>query len=362
MTFVRIGLWRSGKPLRKNALMLGAKDLLALQALRFPLHHRLLLVRGLLWKPRTLRLLLLPPSLQKGGVRRGGLRVHLVLLPVVLPLLPLAMLRARGVEVCLVALPVHASALLSPLPLWGLGIQERLARGGPLCAPPCLQSALPAHHCTLREVVSRERLRKPAPVLVPPLLPGLRAEKHGRTLGLALVTGLVARTLAPLPVHDQEVRSAVGGAHLSRLLPVNGLGGTGRGLRTATGLVAFASARFPAVTGRGVSLLTDTGHGASVRGPLFAREVVVTGCGLAIPVAILVTVRGRMTGPFFPLTVRGHGEEAGEPGVSCGRVWRRLLSPRLPLSLERRRQWLLLLQWLLLRHFCLLFRTSPGFS
>ena len=71
VTYVRIGLWRSGKPLRRNALLLGAKDLLALQALRFPLRQRLLLVRGLLRKSRTLRLPLLPPSLQKGGVRGG---------------------------------------------------------------------------------------------------------------------------------------------------------------------------------------------------------------------------------------------------------------------------------------------------
>ena len=44
-----------------------------------------------------------------------------------------------------------------------------------------------------------------------------------------------------------------------------------------------------------------------------------------------------------PLTVRGQGIEAGEPDVSNGRVWRRCLSPRLLLSLERQPQWLLLL-------------------
>ena len=275
----------------------------------------------------------------------------LVLLPVGLPLLPLAVLRARGVEVSLVALLVRASALLSPLPLWGRRIQERLARSGPLLlAPPRLRSALPAHHCTLREVVSRERLRKP--VLDPPVLPGLLAEKHGRIVELtpgwiALVTGLVVRSLTPLLVHGQEVESAVGGTRLSRLLPMNGLGGTGRGLLTATGLVAFA----PAVTGRGLltatglvgialavtglGRLTDTGLSAGVRGPLFARELVVTGRGHVIPVALLVTVRGHVTCLFFPLTVRGHGEEAGKPG---GRVWRRSLSPRLPLSLKCRQQ------------------------
>ena len=73
MTYVRIGLRRSGKLLLRNYLMLSAKDRLPLQALLFPLRRRLLLVRGLLQKSRTLRLpLLLPPSLQKGGIRGGG--------------------------------------------------------------------------------------------------------------------------------------------------------------------------------------------------------------------------------------------------------------------------------------------------
>ena len=44
----------------------------------------------------------------EGRGERGGLGVPLVLLPVELPLLPLAVLRARGVEVSLVALPVCA--------------------------------------------------------------------------------------------------------------------------------------------------------------------------------------------------------------------------------------------------------------
>ena len=44
--------------------------------------------------------------------------------------------------------------------------------------------------------MSRESLRRPAPVRDPPVLPGLRLEKHGRivepALGrVALVTGLV---------------------------------------------------------------------------------------------------------------------------------------------------------------------------
>ena len=155
----------------------------------------------------------------------------------------------------------------------------------------------PTHHCTLWEVMSRGCLRRTAPVLDPPVLPSLRAEKHGRIVDPAL---------------------------------------TGYGFRTAAGLVGVALAR------TGLGLLTTAGPGASVRIPLFARGIVVTGPGHAIPTAALVTACGHGTGPFFPLTARGHGQEAGEPGVSCGSVWRLLLSPRLPLSLRRRQQWLLL--------------------
>ena len=70
MTFVRIGLWRSGKPLQRNVLMQSIKDPLTLQALLFPLCRRLLLLRGLLRKSRTPRPpLLLPLFLQKGRLR-----------------------------------------------------------------------------------------------------------------------------------------------------------------------------------------------------------------------------------------------------------------------------------------------------
>ena len=71
VTFVRSGLRCSGKLLLRKDLMLKG-NVHALQAL-FPLHRRLLLVRGLLRKSRTLRLSLLPPPfLQKGGFSWGG--------------------------------------------------------------------------------------------------------------------------------------------------------------------------------------------------------------------------------------------------------------------------------------------------
>ena len=270
MTYVWIGLRRSGKLLLKNIHMLNVKGHLALQALLFPLRRRLL-VRGLL---------------------RG------------LPPLPLDVCPARGVEVPLDARPVWA--LLSPRLLRGLRIREWLARGGLLLlVPPLPRLALPTHHCTLCEVISRECLRSPAPVLDPPALPGLLAENHGRIVEpapgwLDLVTGLVGRALGPLPVCGLVVESVVGGSRLDLLPPVNGLADfapvrgpdvTGRGLLTATSLVGTALA----VTGLG--LRTATGLGVSVRVPMVTRGLVVTGPGHAVSIADPL-----VTGPFFPLT------------------------------------------------------------
>ena len=95
------------------------------------------------------------------------------------------------------------------------------------------------------------------------------------------------------------------------------------------------------VTGRG--LLTATGPGGSVRDPLLVREVAVTARGHSIPLVGLVTAHGHVCNRFSPLTVCGQGIEVDEPDVSCGRVWRQLRSPRLPLSEKRQLQWLLLL-------------------
>ena len=160
----------------------------------------------------------------------------------------------------------------------------------------------------------------------------------------------MAGLVALLPARGQAVESVVGVTRLGRYLPVGGRGGIDRGLRTAIDPVEFAPARFLGVIGLGLrtatdhveialgvsgrGLLTATSHGGSVRNPMFAREIAVTGHGHAIPLAAPVT------GRFSPLTARGQGIEAGEPG---GRVWRLLLSPRLPLSQKRRLQWLLLL-------------------
>ena len=70
---------------------------------------------------------------------------------------------------------------------------------------------------------------------------------------------------------------------------------------------------------------------------MLVRELAMTGHGRAIPLA----ASGHGSSRFSP-TARGRREEAGEPGVRCERVWRRLLSPRLLLSLERLQLWRLL--------------------
>ena len=102
--------------------------------------------------------LLLSPFLQKGVMRGGGSRDALVLLPEGLPLLPLDFCPARGVEEPLVARLVHASSLLSPRFIRGLGIQELLSCSG-LLLPALSRLVLPPHLCTPYEVMGRECLR-----------------------------------------------------------------------------------------------------------------------------------------------------------------------------------------------------------
>ena len=126
-----------------------------------PLRRCPFLMRGLLWKSRTPGLpLLLPPSPLEGRVEvgGGGSRDAAVLLPEGLPLLLLAFGPAGGVEEPLVARSVHASSLLSPRFIRGLGIQEWLSCGG-LLLPALSRLALPPHLSTPCEVMEREGLR-----------------------------------------------------------------------------------------------------------------------------------------------------------------------------------------------------------
>ena len=226
-------------------------------------------------------------SLPSGGqVKRGGLGMHLVLHPVRLPLLPLDLGPARGLEV---SLPVFPDLRIEE--------QGRIVEPA-LCRP-------------------------------------------------ALVTGLVDLALAPLPAHGQAVESVVDGTRLVRCPPACGRGGTDRCLLTAIGRVASCSlshqclgeigrdlrtATTLGATGR--DLRIATGLGGSVRDPLLVGEVTVT-------------ARDHKRGRLSPLAVRVQGIEADEPDVRNGRVWRLLLSPWLPLSQKLRPQWLLLLRGVL---------------
>ena len=58
----------------------------------------------------------------------------------------------------------------------------------------------------------------------------------------------------------------------------------------------------------------------------------MTASGPAIPLAVFVTASGHGGGRYSPLYASGMGSAAGEPGMRCGRVWGRLLSPSLLLS------------------------------
>ena len=98
----------------------------------------------------------------------------------------------------LVARSVHASSLLSPRFIHGLGIQELLSCSG-LLLPVLSRLPLPPHLCMLGEVVRRVSLPSAAPVRVLPGLPifGLGSRKGALS---PLLIGLVAHAVAPLSV------------------------------------------------------------------------------------------------------------------------------------------------------------------
>ena len=117
-------------------------------------------MQGLLRKSCTtgLPFFSLPSEGRDGG---GWSRDALVLLPKGLPLFPLDFGPAGGVEEPLVARSVHASSLLCPRFIRGLGIQELLSCGG-LLLPVLSRLVLPPHLCTPCEVMGRESLRGPS--------------------------------------------------------------------------------------------------------------------------------------------------------------------------------------------------------
>ena len=60
----------------------------------------------------------------------------------------------------------------------------------------------------------------------------------------------------------------------------------------------------------------------------------MTASGHTIPLPVFVTASGHGGGRSSPLSASGMGCAASEPGVRCRRVWGRLLSPSLSLSLK----------------------------
>ena len=162
------------------------------------------------------------------------------------------------------------------------------------------------------------------------MVPDLRIEEHRRIRELvhgrvALVTVAVVLALAPLPVRGQEVESVEGGHCLGCSLPVCGRVEIGRGLLTTTALDAYAlvlgeTGLDPRIdtslagTALGMTsrdLLTATGHVVSVRVPLLAGEVAVTGRGHAISRVNLVTAHGHAIDDLLPLTARSLGRKDG---------------------------------------------------
>ena len=131
--------------------------------------------------------------------------MHLVLRPMRLPLLPLDLGPARGVEVSLDVRLLRASAPLSLQLLRELQRGRLLVRSG-LSLPALLpRLLLPTHRSTLCDMMSREKLRRTAPFLDPPVFPDLRIEEQGRIIEPALgrtavVTMAVVLALAPLTV------------------------------------------------------------------------------------------------------------------------------------------------------------------
>ena len=73
--------------------------------------------------------------------------------------------------------PLRASAPLSLQPLRELGRGRLLGRSGLPLPAPLPRLLLPAHHSTLGDVMSREKFRRTAPLLDPPMLPDPQIEE-----------------------------------------------------------------------------------------------------------------------------------------------------------------------------------------
>ena len=185
-------------------------------------------------------------SLPSGGQAWGGgggvLGMHLVLRPVRLPLLPLDLGPARGVEVSLVAHPVRASALLPPLLLRELGRGRLLVRSGrPLPAPLPRLTPRSSQHALRRgesgessEVRSRSRSSRVSRSSDR----GTRKDRRARSLSASSRD----RSRRSRSRSASRSRSSGREPRLSRCPPASGRGVSSRSLRTAPSRVVFALA------------------------------------------------------------------------------------------------------------------------
>ena len=212
-----------------------------------------------------------------------------------------------------VSLDMRASAPLSLQPLRELGRGRLLGRSGlPLPAPlPLL--LLPAHHSTLGDVMSREKFRRTAPLLDPPVFPDPRIEEQGRIVELAFVTVAVVFALAPLTVRGRERRRRSSSRLLSSRKRSRSsdrsrswrVRSRSRGDRSRSSNRYWSSDRYQS-------------HRQRARSP--ARR---GARGHAISLIVLVTARSLVDDSLPPLTIRGQRRKDGEPDESSRRVWRR---------------------------------------
>ena len=229
-----------------------------------------------------------------GGRGSGrGLRVHLVLCLVGLPLLPLDLGPARGVGVPLGIRLAWAGSL--PLLVLLREEEERELPALDRCPFPASPSLWtpPDSHRTFHDVRIRGSLQPLAPALYPPAIHALRGVNRGRIRGLglervALVGVAVAPALAPLPVRGQEGVSVGGGHRPRHALLVVAHAVSGRGFLSATALDVEALGRV--VTGLDPRI--DTGHAVTA--------LDVSGLGLLTATALVVSVG-------VPLPVGGSG-------------------------------------------------------
>ena len=260
----------------------------ALQAM-FLLRRRLCPTRELLRKFRSLGLPLLFPALQGGQDKRGG----------------------GGSQ----GAPGVVSREASSIPA-----RPRSSESEGVSLPaPLPRLLLPAHHSTLGDVMSREKFRRTAPLLDPPVLPEPLIEEQGRIIELALsrtalMTVAVVFALVPLTVRGRERRRRSSSRSLSSRERSQSLDRSrSRRVRShSRGDRSRSSDRYRSHRDR--SLSSDRYRSRRQR----ARSPARRGArGHAISLVILVD-------DFLPpLAVRGQRRKDSEPDESSRRVWRR---------------------------------------